>query len=256
MFSSWDSKYLVYGKELSSTLTPHLQGFVIFNKRQRLSGVKKLHATAHWEAAKGTSQQASDYCKKESNYTETGILSQQGKRTDLEKAIGAIKEDVPMAEVAEEFSTVYVKFGRGLKDLALTLSTPYEHTGTRGLWIYGPPGTGKSHVARQLSDSVYLKAQNKWFDGYNGEDVILLDDMDTNVLGHHLKIWSDKWACTGETKGGTIPLRHKLFVVTSNYSIETLYPDDMVMQEAIARRFHVIHKVSKNQLVDHLKLIN
>lgn len=43
------------------------------------------------------------------------------------------------------------------------------------------------------------------------------------MLGHYLKIWADKWACTGEVKGGTVPLCHHRFVVTSNYTIAELF---------------------------------
>ena len=88
---------------------------------------------------------------------------------------------------------------------------------------------------------MYIKAQNKWFDGYAGERVILLDDLDTNILGHYLKIWSDKYSCQGEVKGGTVKLRHHVFVVTSNYSIKELFKDDEQMHDAIKRRFKTKH---------------
>lgn len=68
-----------------------------------------------------------------------------------------------------------------------------------------------------------MKSQSKWWDGFKGEDTVVIDDMDFNggqTLGHYLKIWADKWACNGETKGGTISLNHKRLIVTSNYSIE------------------------------------
>jgi len=42
--------------------------------------------------------------------------------------------------------------------------------------------------------------------------------MDTPALGHYLKIWADKYACTGETKGGNLNLQHEKIVVTSNFS--------------------------------------
>lgn len=96
---------------------------------------------------------------------------------------------------------------------------------------------------RTTEQSLYIKAQNKWWDGYQAEEAVLIDDFDKGgaCLGHYLKIWADKWACTGEVKGATIPLNFKRIYITSNYSIEELFPDDMEMQKAIRRRFNVTH---------------
>lgn len=47
----------------------------------------------------------------------------------------------------------------------------------------------------------------------------MLEDLDDACLGHYLKIWADKWECTGEVKGDTIPLLHEKFVITSNFTI-------------------------------------
>lgn len=247
----WTVNYLVYGREVGDSGTPHLQGFATFKKATRLSGVRKLHDKAHWEPAKGNSIQASDYCKKDGDYFEKGQVPSQGKRTDLEKAVDTLKQH-GVQGVAEEHPTLFLRYSRGFRDLALALEKPYTHTQTRGIWIWGPPGSGKSHAARGFSDNLYLKAQNKWFDGYAGERVILLDDLDTDVLGHYLKIWSDKYACTGETKGGTIHLRHTMFIVTSNYPPSHFWPLDPMMLEAINRRFKIIHKQSRNELIDNL----
>lgn len=83
---------------------------------------------------------------------------------------------------------------------------------------------------------------NKWWDGYQGEQVVVLDDLDKKAaehLGHHLKLWGDKWSFTAEAKGSAIAPQYKMFVVTSNYDIEDLIKDDSVMLEAIQRRFKV-----------------
>lgn len=71
---------------------------------------------------------------------------------------------------------------------------------------------------------------------------MVLDDLDTPVLGHYLKIWADKWGALGEIKGGTVALVYDTFIVTSNYSIEELFASsDSKLIEAIKRRFKVIH---------------
>lgn len=112
----------------------------------------------------------------------------------------------------------------------------------RGIWLYGNAGAGKTTSARQFGKaSLFLKAQNKWFDGYMGEKVIVLDDLDTSTLNHYLKIWSDRWACRGEVKGGMVWLRHEYFIVTSNYSIQGLMDKDNIcdpaLYDAMKRRF-------------------
>lgn len=73
-----------------------------------------------------------------------------------------------------------------------------------------------------------------------GQKIVILDDLDSDCLSHYLKIWADKWSCTGEIKGGTVQLRHTHFVVTSNYSIEELFANKgSTLIEAIKRRFKV-----------------
>jgi len=64
--------------------------------------------------------------------------------------------------------------------------------------------------------------------------------LDSDCLAHYLKIWADKWPCTGEVKGGTVSLMHERFVVTSNFRIEELFQKDQI-REAVLRRFKVIN---------------
>jgi len=73
-------KYLIFGRETGDSGTPHLQGFVILFSPLRLNGIKLLLSNrAHFEVARGTSEQASTYCKKDGDFDEFGQVPVPGK---------------------------------------------------------------------------------------------------------------------------------------------------------------------------------
>lgn len=74
-------KYLVIGREVGESGTSHLQGFIQFTKKIRLSQVKGfVGAGAHCEVMRGTATQASMYCKKDDDWQEFGTIQLQGTR--------------------------------------------------------------------------------------------------------------------------------------------------------------------------------
>lgn len=191
------------------------------------------------------------YCQKEGEYKTWNIdlkaRAQKRKATNLEMFQ---RNPLEMAEEGSISPAQYLQIVKAQAHYKLHREGALTTENTRGTWIWGMAGIGKSHKARLESgvdaEEVYIKAQNKWWDGYTGQKVVVLDDLDTDCLCHYLKIWADKWACSGEVKGGTVPLRHEKFIVTSNYPVEHFckQKDGMVDQdllEALNRRFKVIH---------------
>lgn len=243
------AQYLTYGREVGESGTPHLQGYVYFKNPRTFGSLKKKINRAHIEVRKGSHEQARDYCQKDGNFYEIGVEPQQNggdkMKERAEKNRKLMETPIKQLVLEGEISVMEVRRLKNARmDLAQEL-TSYQAEGVRGVWYYGPPGVGKSHKARVENPNAYIKAQNKWFDGYTGQKEIILDDFDCKELGHYLKIWADKWSCNGEVKGGTVPLQHNQFIITSNFHPSELWEGHMC--DAIIRRFRIVHFDSRFQ---------
>lgn len=222
--------------------------------KKRIGFFKTQCSKAHFEFVKKNNG-ADEYCNKEDTRLEGpwsfGVRpARRDKKGDVARRNREIIEmgvaaavDAGLVDVCK-YRSVRQSVDLYKIDRQCALSTE----STRGVWIWGPPGVGKSHYARVHYPDLFVKPQSKWFDGYTGQAAILLDDHDNPCLGHYLKIWADKYACSGEVKGGTLPLLHRTFVVTSNYSIRGLYKDaGEEMIAAIERRFESILMENRTQ---------
>lgn len=109
-------RYLVFGREVGAGGTPHLQGFICFATRKRLRGVKDLLANDryHLEPARGTSQQASDYCKKDNDFEEFGQVPVAGKTNRFEEFrdwITNLGYRPSTHEIALEYPSMFLQYG-------------------------------------------------------------------------------------------------------------------------------------------------
>lgn len=105
--------YLVYGREVSSTGTPHLQGFVSLRKKLRLSQVRTLlGCAAHYEIARDP-RHAAEYCKKDGDTYESGEPPRgRGSRSDLELFKDSVKAGCFDIKVLREtHSSVFARYG-------------------------------------------------------------------------------------------------------------------------------------------------
>lgn len=246
------ARYVVAGRETAPTTgTPHLQGFVYFDNPRRFSGVRKLLPPGtHIEpkSIRSTFLECSDYCKKNGDFFEAGELpmdddekGEEGKKSALERwelaLDGRFKELPP--EHYTRYQAIYYKF-RTVNDRELL----------DNIWVCGRSGCGKSRWVRETYGpgtlwggelGFYSKGINKWWDGYNDEFVVLIEDYEpkhSEFLSYYLKIWADHYAFNAEIKGGMIKIRPRTFIITSQYSIEECFqsPQD---RAAMNRRFKI-----------------
>jgi len=237
-------KYLVCGREVGANGTPHLQGYIYFKHPKTFNNMKNIMpGNAHLEKARGSTDQNREYCTKENNYFETGAKPMsQSEKGEVEqerwkKAFNlcqAGKVDLVDADIK-------FRYYRTCKDISRDFMTKAaDLKELENKWIWGPPGVGKSRYAREnFGRGAFFKPGNKWWDGYQGEENIIIDDfeLDWKCLGHYLKIWADRYSFIAEYKGGSMHIRPKRVIVTSNYSIEEVFAADQVMVAAINRRF-------------------
>lgn len=248
---NWE--YMVAGKEVGANGTPHLQCFVAYKVRTKFSTVKNQIPRAHIEKMGqfSTPKKAADYCKKEGDFMEFGELPDwrggksggEAKAANFRAMIAAAKSG-DLDGVEELNPVAYVQHYHAFKRIVQdhpAACRPLDDV--CGIWYVGEPGVGKSHKARADYPNFYDKAINKWWDGYQGEDAVILDDLDLvhHVLGHHLKRWADKYPFPAEQKGTTVQIRPKNIIVTSNYTIEEIFTQGGdVLVSALKRRFEVI----------------
>jgi len=247
-------RYLCYGKEVApGTGTPHLQGFLCWRNAKTEGATRELLRGCHVEIARGSALQASDYCKKGGDYVERGDLPsdpiEQGRREaerwdlawDSAKA-GAI-EEIPADIRVRCYST--------LKRIAQDYMPRIEPIGgVCGLWLFGKSGAGKTlSVSRQYPDA-FPKPRNIWWDGYQEEEVVTVDDVDKYdvALGGKLKHWADFAPFIAEIKGGSRKIRPRLVIVTSQYRIEDIW-QDAETREALNRRFKFLEKLEGQDVV-------
>lgn len=224
-------KYIVFGREVGESGTPHIQGYCYLNVEKSLKAMSKLLTRASLRMAKGSAEDNFKYCSKDGDFYEQGTRPISNKRKgelEIERWEAAKK-----AAIAGDFDAVpadiYIRHYTNVKKIATEhQKLPDNLDEPCGYWIYGPSGTGKTTKVNQLAPTAYLKNCNKWWDGYDGQDDVIIEDFDkVHVkLAHYLKIWADWKAFSAETKGGHINIRPKRIIVTSNYHPRDIWNPD------------------------------
>lgn len=237
--------YLVYGKENAATGTAHLQGYVSLTTKERLSALVKKFPGIHFEQMRGTSEQAADYCKKDNNFFEFGSFPKTCGEAVKDKY--AKIHELAKTNNAEAFYEQHqdAAFLYPQKFIALVQhyrGAPQPLPEIAAWWFMGPSGSGKSRTARGENPGFYLKPSGtKWWDGYNFEDVVLLDDLGKkhDYMLEFLKNWADHYPFRAEVKQAhTGLIRPTTIIVTTQYHWDEL-TDDPELRAAIARRFKV-----------------
>ncbi len=225
--------YLVYQREAGNeTHKEHWQGYAEFKSAKSVKAIQKTCGipNAHLENAKGTPTEAAEYCMKEetrlagTEFKEHGERMpdpEQGKRNDIlelrNKALNASSK----TELLDDDAIIpsMAKYGRFAEQCMMAglkkRTREFRHVEVIIHW--GKAGTGKTRKAYEDGAHMIDMSKSEWWDGYDGEKTILIDEFDGSEtsITRILRLL-DGYQCRLPIKGGFTYAQWTKVYITSN----------------------------------------
>lgn len=213
-------RYLICKLEVGESDTVHWQGYSELKDKVSMKKVKEVLACPwmHLEPSNGNAEDNQEYVSKEASSLGFEVIEwgkpstdSQGARNDLLAVKDSIDAGRSIEEIVDLHFGEYVKYHHGIEKAMAKLKAgarpPTRDVKSYLLW--GPTGTGKTHgaiaKAEELGLHYYIKsfdtAEVKWWDQYNGEEVLILDEFEGQIPLHHLKRLLDKYPVECSRRG-------------------------------------------------------
>ncbi len=238
--------------------TMHIQGAVEFRLSCRSTAVSRELARAHVEVRGGTPQQAWDYCVKDPNLpigterrsVESGTRPRgQGTRTDIEELVHHARTNGSIRDAIDHYPAAYFRYYRNYAHVREVVRPPRNvDDGVQVVLYWGAPGTGKTRKAYEENPGAYMvplmQGGTVWYDGYNGEEVIIMDEFEGGMPLTSLLRLLDRYPIKVPVKGGFTEYTPKKIILTSNRNYDEWYNwiGREVKQAALRRRFtEILH---------------
>lgn len=229
------------------TNTPHFQGFVCFTHPVAMATAKATLESGryHLEIMRGTIEDSIRYCSKPDGRLrgpyQYGEQPRQGARNDLKEVAEAIRGGASMRDLAESHPHQIIRYARGLQCLASYCSTPRSWVMDVAVY-WGPTGSGKSRRANEELPGAYWKPAGPWWDGYDGQEDVIIDDFHSGRANEisitDLLRWLDRYPCRVPIKGGFVNFVARRVVITSNLHYGEWFPEAAAVHiAALERRF-------------------
>lgn len=246
------ASWIIFQGEIGESGTRHLQGAVSFGTPKRFGQLKKLLGErGHYELRKGSVEDNIKYCTKGRTHDPTiprfekgeRPLS-QGSRSDLVRAAELIKSGANEAQLFADFPGLYFRYGRGLREAIRLCSKPRDFK-SEVYWYWGPTGTGKSRKAfEEAPDAFWKSGIDNWWDGYLGQEVIIIDDYRTNMCPFNFLLrLLDRYPLLVPIKGGFVNFVAKKIYITTPKTPRDTWNNrvDEDLKQLVRRIEHVLH---------------
>lgn len=233
-------EWLATTEEVGEKGTPHLQGNVYFKNRVTLGTIKTLFTAVHSDLNAihiGDSRGCpcrGDLSANLSYITKTGVklyewgtrpsLFADGGEADRWKSVRLLAKSGQFASIEENYFDIWLRYDRKLRAMYIPdhLPSPCEV-----IWLQGPTRVGKDYWIDKKYPRLYTQMGMKWFDDYDGEEVVYIAEMDVDkarAMGIQLlKMLCDWTRVRVEVKGGSILIRPKTVLFSSNYTFKEVF---------------------------------
>lgn len=238
-------QYCIGQREVSDAEDPyeHFHYAICFKQQKRIVTIKKIFPFWNFKPITDIDG-AIVYVTKLENRVPDSLIELGDKPTVRSSARDwdAIKEKAKAGDLDSIDSSVFVGHYNNLKRIRSDYVTPPRRDNVTFHIFWGLTGSGKSFraysEATQDEETPYFKSSsNKWWDGYRGEQNVVVDEFEGKISVDHILRWVNWMPCLVETKGGTIPLRAVNFWFTSNINPLSWWKElPKSQEEAFSRR--------------------
>lgn len=259
----------MYQLEVGKSGTPHYQGYIRWKNDKTGRIVRKLCPhVGKWDIRKGSHEQARHYCMKPvtgcacehccsdppperlEGPWEVGTPPTPGVNPRLTGFHQACKAGASVHYLYEEYPDMMLKFPSSGDRMR-------NHYAKKRTWltelvvVWGGQGTGKSTYVRTRWPDAYWgilfkSKESPWFQGYEGQDVVVVDEFRGQFSQTDFKQYIDHTDVTVNIKNSSGPFLAKILVIISNHNPETDWwisdrdspnPISLPLIEGVGRRF-------------------
>jgi hypothetical protein len=170
-----------------------------------------------------------------------------------------IKNGANIHGIAQEHPNIFVRSSTGIEKLIHHFTKPRNFQ-TVGYWLWGETGQGKSRWANtHFPEAYYKDPENDWWDGYYGQETVIIDDYRPSKSLSFAKILRlvDRYPLQIQVKCAFAQFVSKRIIFTSPMSLldtfsrcEWLRSEELdQLQRRIPHQLHFYPESLANQLV-------
>lgn len=217
-------RYMAWGHEHGKkTGKEHFQGCIQFINKKTKGGVlrimKQINKDISIRPLIAEEIHLENYIKKECLLKEFGKLMYQGHRTDLENIKKLLDNGSTMKNIADDYFQTWCNnhnaFQKYKEMVAKEKTKEFRHVEV--IVLEGETGTGKTRKAMEEATFKIEGDGLPWWDGYEGEKCILLDEYSNQLSITKLLNVLDGYQLRLPIKGGhTYANWNKVYITTNN----------------------------------------